>query len=572
MAPKKTLLFFLFLLTINLSAQEINKDTYKEKILSFSNILETESEARNQVVIIQKMLNLSKKNKDTFQTIRLLHQMGRKSQFLNEYHVSIKSFEKELVLFNAYNLSKQEKEIIDSLKITPIEIIVQLGNSYAAVGETKTALAFYSKSELIASQENLQFYKAVIPVLIGAMNYSAGDYKKALLNYKKGLNRLQTTTEIDERNRNFNSAITITSISDTYIKLKNIDSAKLVLKKAIKQGLDTLNNFIRIGFYSQNAKILIEEKKYSEALNKIKQLSILSHKHDPNSGNYYYYKELTAAYTGLKKYDSAIAVMEKGIEIGLTKTKEFYLVDDYKTLAKTYKKSGNIKKSNEYFEKYVLNQTALEKNKKNIINSFHNKELSSLESEKENQKKTTKYLMITSSSIILLLVLYLLRLSSRKKKDSDRFIKLINKINSLEQQQKIIDTKDKILEEKLSIDINKETFNEILAGLHKIEEQHYYLKQECNSYNIARKIKTNTSYLSKVINTHYQKNFNTYINDLRINYVLLKLKKDSKFRAYAVQSISEEIGYKSTDSFTKYFRKRTGLLPSVYIKKLNSIN
>lgn len=262
--------------------------------------------------------------------------------------------------------------------------------------------------------------------------------------------------------------------------------------------------------------------------------------------------------------------MEKGIEIGLTKTKEFYLVDDYKTLAKTYKKSGNIKKSNEYFEKYVLNQTALEKNKKNIINSFHNKELSSLESEKENQKKTTKYLMITSSSIILLLVLYLLRLSSRKKKDSDRFIKLINKINSLEQQQKIIDTKDKILEEKLSIDINKETFNEILAGLHKIEEQHYYLKQECNSYNIARKIKT--SYLSKVINTHYQKNFNTYINDLRINYVLLKLKKDSKFRAYAVQSISEEIGYKSTDSFTKYFRKRTGLLPSVYIKKLNSIN
>lgn len=260
MAPKKTLLFFLFLLTINLSAQEINKDTYKEKILSLSNILETESEARNQVVIIQKMLNLSKKNKDTFQTIRLLHQMGRKSQFLNEYHVSIKSFEKELVLFNAYNLSKQEKEIIDSLKITPIEIIVQLGNSYAAVGETKTALAFYSKSELIASQENLQFYKAVIPVLIGAMNYSAGDYKKALLNYKKGLNRLQTTTEIDERNRNFNSAITITSISDTYIKLKNIDSAKLVLKKAIKQGLDTLNNFIRIGFYSQNAKILIEEK------------------------------------------------------------------------------------------------------------------------------------------------------------------------------------------------------------------------------------------------------------------------------------------------------------------------
>lgn len=572
MTPKKKILCLLCLLTINLSAQEVNQATYKEKILKLSNILETEREARNQVVIIRKMLNLSEKNKDTFQTIRLLHQIGRKSQFLNEYHVSIKSFEKELELFNAYNLSKQEKRIIDELKITLIEIIIQLGNSYAAVGETKTALAFYSKSELIANQENLQFYKAVIPVLIGAMNFSAGDYKKALLDYKKGLNRLQATTEIDELNRNFNSALTVTSISDTYLKLKKIDSAKLVLKKASKQGLDTLNNFIKIGFHTLDTKILIAEKKYSEALNKIKQLKVLSHKHDPSSGNYYYYKELTAAYTGLKKYDSAIAVMENGIAIGLRKAKEFYLVEDYKTLAKIYKKSGNIKKSNEYFEKYVLNQTALEKNKKNIINSFHNKELSSLESETENQKKTTKHLIITSAIIILLLVLYLLRLSSRKKKDSERFIKLLNKIESLEQQQKIIDTKDGILEDKLSTDINKEIFNEILVGLHKIEEQHYYLKQECNSYNIARKIKTNTSYLSKVINTHYQKNFNTYINDLRINYVILKLKEDSKFRAYSVQSISEEIGYKSTDSFTKYFRKRTGLLPSVYIKKLNSIS
>ena len=355
------------------------------------------------------------------------------------------------------------------------------------------------------------------------------------------------------------------------MKLKRIDSAKLVLKKAGKQGLDTLNNFIKIGFYTQNAKILIAEEKYSEALNKIEQLKVLSHKHDPNAGNYYYYKELTAAYTGLKKYDSAIVVMEEGIAIGLKKTKEFNLVEDYKTLAKIYKKSGNIEKSNEYFEKYALNQTALEKNKKNIINSFHNKELSNLELEKENQKRTTKYLIITITIIILLLVLYLLLLSSRKKKNSERFIKLLNKIESLEQQQKIIDTKDDVLDEKLSTDINKETFNEILAGLHKIEEQHYYLKQECNSYNIARKIKTNTSYLSKVINTHYQKNFNTYINDLRINYAILKLKEDTKFRAYAVQSISEEIGYKSTDSFTKYFRKRTGILPSVYIKKLNSI-
>ena len=169
MALKKLLVYFLFLLTSNLLSQEINKDSYKEELLKLSNTFKTESEARNQVVIIQKMLNLSEKHKDTFQTIRLLHQMGRKSQFLNEYQVSIKSFKKELDLFKVYNLSKQEKEIIDELKITLIEIIIQLGNSCAAVGETKTALAFYSECERIANQQNLQFYKAVIPILIGEM-------------------------------------------------------------------------------------------------------------------------------------------------------------------------------------------------------------------------------------------------------------------------------------------------------------------------------------------------------------------------------------------------------------------
>ena len=107
--------------------------------------------------------------------------------------------------------------------------------------------------------------------------------------------------------------------------------------------------------------------------------------------------------------------------------------------------------------------------------------------------------------------------------------------------------------------------------MEKLKEQKYFLKQECNSYNVAKKIKTNTSYLSKVINSHFQKNFNTYINDLRINYAIVRLKNDSRFRSFSIQSIAEELGYKSADSFTKYFKQDTGLNPSFYIKQLNTL-
>ena len=104
-----------------------------------------------------------------------------------------------------------------------------------------------------------------------------------------------------------------------------------------------------------------------------------------------------------------------------------------------------------------------------------------------------------------------------------------------------------------------------------MEKQEYFLKQDCNSYNVAKKINTNTSYLSKVINSHFGKNFNTYINDLRINYTIVRLKDDVIFRSYSIQSIAEEVGYKSADSFTKYFKKDTGLNPSFYIKNIKNV-
>lgn len=572
MTLKKTLFLILFLFSYSFFAQKTIDSLYIKNLKTFADSLRNEKGSRKRVDLMNKMLLLSEEQKDTFRSIRLLHNIARQSQFINEHYTSIKSFKRELDLYNKYQFSKKEKKAILLAKITPIEIQVQLGNSYSAIGETKIGLDYYSKGETIAVDKNLEFYKAVIPVLIGGMNHAAGEYNEALKQYKKGLKLLETAKDIDEINRNFNSSLTIVSISNSYVKLKKLDSANLYLNKGIDRNLDTLNDVIKLNYLSQKSKILIAENKNEEALIVLEKLKDLSHKYDTDSGETYYYKELAEAYSNLKNYDKAIAIMLKGIDKIKNKTKEFNLVEDYKKLAKIYKKDGNIEKSNEYFEKYVLNQTALEKNRKHIVDSFHKKKISDLETAKQKQQNKTSILLIGGTLIITILLLILFISSKRRSKTTKRFNELLSKIESLEKQQILVDTKDISLEEKnATSDINKETFNEILVGLQKIEEQHYFLKQECNSYNVAKKIKTNTSYLSKVINAHYQKNFNTYINDLRINYIILKLKESSKFRSYSIQSISEEIGYKSPDSFTKYFKRRTGLLPSVYIKKLNSI-
>ncbi|SED96391.1 Tetratricopeptide repeat-containing protein [Tenacibaculum sp. MAR_2010_89] len=569
---KVIILYFLFFCAVTISAQEFKDSIYKKELIQLSDSLQNSTEIRKSISFMKKMLFLAEKNKDTFRIIQFLHTIGRRSQFISENHSSIVFFKKELALLKNNNLNFKEKDLLNKAKIAPIEVLAQLGNNYSAIGNTTLALDYFYKSESIAEKENLEFYKAVIPILIGGVKFKANNYKDALKEYKRGYKFLNETTKIDTANKRFNSSLTLISISNTYLKLNQLDSAKLSIKKGIEKGLDTINGLVRINFQSQIGRILLEEKKHNEALTQFLKLKKISDEYDINSGITYYYKDLSEAYTKVSQYDSAIAVMHKGIDIMKTKTKEFNLVEDYKALAKIYKLSGNIEKSNNYYEKYVLNQSILDKERREILTSFHNKEIENLASEKKIQQKNISYLAISGALIIALLLLFLFKTSKKNKKDSASFNELINKIQQLEEQQKIIDTKDKTIEEKSTLDINPETYQEILSGLKKLEEHNYFLKQDCNSYNVAKKIKTNTSYLSKVINAHYQKNFNTYINDLRINHAVLKLKENKQFRAYSIQSISEEIGYKSTDSFTKYFKRRTGLLPSVYIKKLNSIS
>ena len=99
-------------------------------------------------------------------------------------------------------------------------------------------------------------------------------------------------------------------------------------------------------------------------------------------------------------------------------------------------------------------------------------------------------------------MLFLLKFYRNKKANEVKFEALLVKIKKAENPQDIIDTKDEVLEEKNSGDVSEEIKSQIIVGLKKLEEKEYYLKQDCNSYNVARKIGTNTSYLSKVINNH----------------------------------------------------------------------
>ena len=67
------------------------------------------------------------------------------------------------------------------------------------------------------------------------------------------------------------------------------------------------------------------------------------------------------------------------------------------------------------------------------------------------------------------------------------------------------------------------------------------------------------------MNKYYEQSFSSYLNDLRIKYIIDEIEANPKFREYTTQAIAESAGFKNADSFTISFKKKTGLTPFQYI-------
>ena len=101
------------------------------------------------------------------------------------------------------------------------------------------------------------------------------------------------------------------------------------------------------------------------------------------------------------------------------------------------------------------------------------------------------------------------------------------------------------------------------------ENKKLYLGKDCSLANVAKKLQTNSSYLSKIVNNYKENSFNSYINNLRIDYVLSKLQDDQRFRKYTISAIADEAGYNNAQSFGNAFFKQTSMKPSTFIKQLS---
>lgn len=94
------------------------------------------------------------------------------------------------------------------------------------------------------------------------------------------------------------------------------------------------------------------------------------------------------------------------------------------------------------------------------------------------------------------------------------------------------------------------------------------LDSELNINILAKKLETNTTYLSQIINEHYHTNFFQFVNQVRVEKAK-QLLLNPAYEKYTIEALAELCGFKSRSSFYEAFKKTYGTTPLQYKKNLS---
>ncbi len=99
-----------------------------------------------------------------------------------------------------------------------------------------------------------------------------------------------------------------------------------------------------------------------------------------------------------------------------------------------------------------------------------------------------------------------------------------------------------------------------------MQNEKLYEDAELTLSQFAKQLSTNTSVLSKIINTGFQMNFNDFVNQYRVSSMMEKLKAGEQ-KNQTLLGIAFDCGFNSKATFNRAFKKQTGLSPKEWLEK-----
>ena len=99
------------------------------------------------------------------------------------------------------------------------------------------------------------------------------------------------------------------------------------------------------------------------------------------------------------------------------------------------------------------------------------------------------------------------------------------------------------------------------------EKEKLYLNPEVKLIDIARRIGTNKTYLSRALNTRLSKNFCQFVNHYRIREACMMFLKDP---GLDIRPLAEQCGFSSQSNFSIVFKYNTGFTPGDWARMIKA--
>lgn len=489
--------------------------------------------------------------------------------------ISKKLGEKDATQNAIYNLRALAKAT-DNNKYVARSYFLE-GNLYYEEGKNKEALSFYLNALAISKNATDQQTTLFILYNIATLKKEIQNTKEALVDAKEALEGFKA---IEDR---YSEVSALHLISEIYLDLHTLDSVKHYIDVGLKTSTLYKDEEAYFLLLSTQGKLLHKQKKYTEALAKFKASEHYFKNNSKIRRQIVIDLYIARVYYELEDYKKVIAVLENAEatlvkeNISFTDAPELYYL-----LAESYSKLDDYEHMKVYYQKFEQLQKTINSENSQLLNKIHKEyDIKNLEQKiaqmQDDSKNKQNTIILTATILIVTLAVFLFSYYRKHQQNEKRLAEILEKLKIKEAAKKAAKEATSNKEEEKEEDKKVKTFeNEnvarILSSLEALEATDYFLTPNCTLNAVAKEINTNTSYLSKIINEYKEKSFSKYINEYRINTALERLKNDEKYQRYTIEYIAEEFGFSRPETFSRVFKKQTGISPSYYMKKIKSDN
>lgn len=419
------------------------------------------------------------------------------------------------------------------------------------------ALDDYLKASVYIAQTDDDYLKQKVNYQIGFTKYYLGYYHEAIALLKQCVAYFKEENDRGYLNSLHAIGLCYNSINDfetcSQINATGINAARefeipeMVPYFLLSEGI---NNF--------------SKKNYVSAIQLIREaLPSFIQNHDTANvafANFY----LASSYWEQKRYEAALPYL---LKVDESFTAHGYLRPDllkiYVLLKDYYAMHHNEQKLVFYIDRLLKADSIAKKENTYLVGKIHKVyDVSELKREKreiESAKAMQKAGFIGLAGLLGSITVVLLYRQHTARKRFKHYETLIKNGNAE------VTSRNKNPYLGSTIDLNPQVAANLRESIEKFERDKSYLEKDMTLPTMARLLGTNQKYITKAIAHYRGKKTIEYISDLKIDYIIEQLRTNRRYRNYTNKALGEEAGFGSTQIFTKTFKARTGMSPSMFI-------